>query len=37
MEKKLIPGEAFITGKRAYVFDGGKVFFLLNEILCGSY
>ena len=25
MEKKLIPGEAFITGKRAYVFDGVKI------------
>ena len=24
MEKKIVPGEAFITGNRAYVFDGGK-------------
>lgn len=25
MEKKIIPGESFITGKRAYVFDGAKI------------
>lgn len=25
MGKKIIPGEAFITGKRAYVFDGVKI------------
>lgn len=25
MEKKIVPGEAFITGKRAYVFDGLKI------------
>lgn len=25
MEKKIIPGEAFIAGKRAYVFDGVKI------------
>lgn len=25
MEKKIIPGEAFITGKRSYVFDGVKI------------
>lgn len=25
MEKKIIPGEAFITGNRAYVFDGVKI------------
>lgn len=25
MEKKIVPGEAFITGKRAYVFDGVKI------------
>lgn len=25
MEKKIIPGEAFITGKRAYVFYGVKI------------
>lgn len=25
MEKKIIPGEAFITGKRAYAFDGVKI------------
>ena len=24
-EKKIVPGEAFITGKRAYVFDGVKI------------
>lgn len=24
-KKKIIPGEAFITGKRAYVFDGVKI------------
>ena len=24
MEKKRVTGEAFITGKRAYIFDGGK-------------
>lgn len=25
MEKKIVPGEVFITGKRAYVFDGVKI------------
>lgn len=25
MEKKIVPSEAFITGKRAYVFDGVKI------------
>lgn len=25
VEKKIIPGEAFITGNRAYVFDGVKI------------
>lgn len=25
VEKKIVPGEAFITGKRAYVFDGVKI------------
>lgn len=25
MEKKIVTGEAFITGKRAYVFDGVKI------------
>ena len=25
MEKKIIPGEAFITGTCAYVFDGVKI------------
>lgn len=25
MEKKIVPGEAFITGNRAYVFDGVKI------------
>lgn len=29
MEKKIIPGEAFITGKRAYVFDGVKIIRML--------
>ena len=25
MEKKIVPGEAFITGKRACIFDGVKI------------
>lgn len=31
MEKKIIPGEAFITGKRAYVFDGVKIIRMLKN------
>ena len=25
MEKKIVPGESFITGKRAYIFDGVNI------------
>ena len=32
MGKKIIPGEAFITGKRAYVFDGVKIIRMSKNI-----
>lgn len=32
MEKKIIPGESFITGKRAYVFDGVKIIRMAKDV-----
>lgn len=37
MEKKIIPGEAFITGKRAYVFDGVKIIRMSKNTLGRFY
>lgn len=37
MEKKIVPGEAFITGKLAYVFDGVKIIRMSKNTLGRFY